>query len=308
LSLALSAAFIFGLTTTADARALMVAPATPGQLAAQADLIIIGKVVEIEKDTVEATQFRGAPKDQKMTYKIAVIKLEESIIGGKGLTQFRVGFPENAGATPPGDPGAGPALRPGRPIRPGFGPVALTAGQEGCFMLTRHHEGDFYILAANGTAAPLNKKDETYAKQMEEIKKIAKTISDPVTALKAKDVNDRFDAAFLILQRYQTNTTGKPASRESIPAEESKLIVALLSELPWQPKEVKPRLGSDPMPPSRSAIWYMVQQDLAGWKQPVPAQVKPGETPIDFNKVMDEASAKYLKENGEKIKLKGYVK
>ena len=91
------------------------------------------------------------------------------------MTQFRVGFPDGAGSVPQ------PAGRPGVAVRPlpaRFAPVALAAGMEGCFFLNPHHDGDFYVIASNGMGAPLNKKDENYAKQLEEIKKVAKIIAD----------------------------------------------------------------------------------------------------------------------------------
>src|SRR6516165_2740847 len=91
-TLAITVTFV--LTATAQSKALMVATPRPGQLALQADVIVIGKVAEIEKDTVEVSAFPGAPKDQKQNYKIAVVKIDEAITGGKGLTQFRVGFAE----------------------------------------------------------------------------------------------------------------------------------------------------------------------------------------------------------------------
>jgi hypothetical protein len=303
---AIAVAAMFGLTTAADAKALVVAgpPAKPGVLAGQADIVVIGKVVEVEKDTVEATPYKGAPKEQKMSYKIAVLKIEESIIGGKGLTQFRVGFPEGASAgpgTPAGPPG-GPVVRP-LPVR--MAPVALTAGQEGCFFLSRHHDGDFYIIANNGMAPPLNKKADNYAKDLEEVKKVAKMIEDPVPALKAKDLEERFRAAQILLQRYQTPRGS--TTREAIPDEENKLILALLQELPWQPKDVKPRIGSDPVPPSRAQLWHMINPQEFGFRQPKTAPRKAGEPPADFNKIMDDATTAFLKDNIDKIKIKRYA-
>jgi hypothetical protein len=302
----LGAALAIGVTcalaSAEQLKALVVAPARPGQLAAQADVVVIGKVAEIEKDTVESSAFPGAPKDQKTTYKIAVLKIDEAIVGGKGLTQFRVGFADGGAATapPPTRVGGGRVIRPG-----GRAPVSLTAGQEGCFFLTRHHEGDFYILTGNG--APLEKKDENYEKLLSEVKKTAKILDEPVAALKAKDLNDRFQAAHVVLQRYQMNRTGKPATREPIPAEESKLILATLAELPWQPKDATPRTGGE-LPPSRSALWYMVQQDMTGFKQPMFPVQRAGNEAVDANKIWEEATTAYLKDNADKVKLKGYLK
>jgi hypothetical protein len=303
LAAALAAIALFGIN--GQAFGLRIAgPPQPGQVAMQSDVIVIGKVAEIEKDTVEATPFKGAPKDQKITYKIAVLKIEESIVGGKGLTQFRVGFPDGAGAAQP------PVNRPGVAIRPAPGriaPVALTAGMEGCFFLSRHHSADFYVIASNGMGAPLNKKDENYAKQLEEIKKVAKIIDDPVSGLKAKELDDRYQAALITLQRYQMNPGGGSA-REAIPAEENKLILALLTELPWQAKMDKPRTGSDPVPPSRSQLWYMINPQEFGFKQPAFPKQKKGDPPVDFNKIMDDATMAFLKDNMDKIKIKRFAK
>ena len=301
---ALAAGAFFGLGTTAKAKALLIAPARPGQLTAQADVVVTGKVTEIEKDTVEASPYPGAPKDQKMTYKIAVVKLDEGIIGGKGLTQFRVGFPDvPTSTTRPPLPGRRPGIGRIRPIR---GPATLKLGQEGCFFLSRHHAADFYILAGN--APPLNKKDANYAKQLEEVKKIAKVLDNPVAALKTKELDDRFEAAYVTLQHHQMNRTGKPRAREPIPDEENKLILATLAELPWQAKDPKPRPGSELPPASRSTLWYMIQQDMVGFKQPIFKPRKPGDPPVDANKVWEDTTTAYLKDNMSKIKIKGYSK
>jgi hypothetical protein len=264
------------------------APLTPGQQAMQTAVVVVGKVVEVEKDVVFVSRYRGAPKDQKVEYRIAMVRIEEPLIGGRGLTQFRVGFPADATA------GALPDI-------PGRGPTALSAGLEGCFFLNPHHEGDFYVLAIGS----LVKSDKNYAKELEDVKKVAKILDDPVTALKAKDNEDRFRAASVLLDRYRANRSGKPAAREPIPEEENKLILALLIELPWQSKDTKTRPASDPVHPSRSALWYMIQQDLVGFKQPT---VAPGAQLAERNKIWEDATTAYLKANIEKIKLKGFTK
>src|SRR5438477_12213591 len=95
-ALTLAAMFLFALTGPSQQakvdgpRLELVATPSPGMQALQADIVVIGKIAEIEKDTVEAAPSKGANKDQRITYKIAVLKIEDSIIGGKGLTQFRV--------------------------------------------------------------------------------------------------------------------------------------------------------------------------------------------------------------------------
>jgi hypothetical protein len=287
---------------------VMVGLQAPAARVAAADAVVIGKVTEVEADPVEVTAYAGAPKDQKASYRVAVLKIDEALLGASGLTRFRVGFPADAPAAdaPAGDsPPPPPVARVGRLRRPGVQVVALTPGMEGCFFLTRHHEGDFYVLTGG---PPLLAKADNYAKEMEQIKKMVKAIDDPVAALKAKDLTDRFRAAQAILTRYQTprgSKPGQPPAREPIPDEESKLIVALLKELPWVPKD--PPAAPGEQPPSRSALWYQINPAEIGFKQPaVPAQ-KAGDPPVDFNKIMDEESTKFLTNNGDKIKIKRYA-
>jgi hypothetical protein len=314
LGLALAATVLFGLAPAARAKAIAIAvPQKPAAQAANADVVVVGKVTEIEADAVEATAFPGAPKDQKMSYKVAVLKADESLLGGAGLTRYRVGFP--ADAPPPGEPGA---EKPGGPV-PAGGPrgglgrirrpmmvVGLAAGMEGCFFLTRHHDGDFYVMVAG---PPLLKKNENYAKELEQVKKTLKAIEDPVAALKAKELDARFQAAQTILQRYQTvrnQKPGVPPAREPIPEEENKLIVALLKELPWMPKDPAPGPTGE-QKPSRAALWYQINPAESGFKDPMFPVQKPGDPPVDYNKIMDEATGKFLKESGEKIKIKRFA-
>src|SRR5205823_4476808 len=105
---------------------------------------------------------------------------------------------------------------------------------------------------------------------------------------------------------YQANRSGKATSREPIPEDENKLILAVISELPWQ--DTKPSTEANPIPHNRSTLWNMIQQDAVGFKQPVfPAQ-KAGDPPVDYNKIWEEATTSYLKDNREKIKIKGFLK
>jgi len=298
------------LTAGAEPKVMVVPPAQrPTALATSSDVVVLGKVIEIENQTVEAAPAKGQPKDLKWTYKIAVVKIEEPLIGARGLTQLRVGFPSEGGA-----PGAVdvPAAPPGgklgaRPIRQ---PQAtLTDGMEGCFYLSRHDGGEFYIAARGGVAQPVLRKDETYANKLEEVRKVVKVLDEPVAALKAKELDDRFLAAYVILQRnaYSDTRTGRLPAREPIPAEENKLILALMAELPWQPDRTKPIAASDPVAPSRSALWNLIYRaDLAGFKQPSTAR-KAGDPPVDINKIMDDATAAYLKDNMDKIKIKRFA-
>ena len=265
LALVVSTSFV--IAAPAEARAL-VAQAQPVALrAVHADVILIGKIVEIEKDTVEGPAYAGAPKDQKAMYKIAVLKIEDSLAGAKGLTQLRVGFLADAPAAGTPGPAAGGGLRPIRPVRPGAGPIALKADMEGCFLLDPLPGADFYVVAGN--SPPLVKKDETYEKDLKVIKGVLKTLEDPVAALKAKDADARFRAAYTLIWRNQS-PKGNSArlTQEPLPAEENKLMLAVLAELPWQPKDPTAPVTPGDVPQCRSAIWHLINWSEHGFKQP----------------------------------------
>lgn len=304
LGLVMAATVLIGLTPTARAKRIAIAiPQAPAAQAANADAVVVGTVAEVEAEAIEATAFPGAPKDAKMSFQVAVLKVDQALMGGGGVTRFRVGFPSDAPVAG-GAPG-GPAAGGFRGRRPGPMAVALTAGMEGCFVLTRHHEGDFYTLVG----PPLLKKADNYAKELDRVKVVVKAIDDPVAALKAKNLEDRFRAAQAILQRYQTARglqPGRAPAREPIPEEENRLLVALLKELPWMPKDPAPGRDGE-VPPSRSALWYQINPAESGFKEPTFPVQRPGGPPVDYNKIMDEATTQFLTESADKVKIKRFV-
>src|SRR5262245_51758957 len=126
-----AAAAALVLATPVEAKRI-IAEFTPLQKLLSAEVVVVGKVTAIEKDTVDVEPFPGA-KD-KQTYKVAVIKIETDLIGAANITHVRVGFV----LPPPPNPGA-PPVRPAS--ERGFAPVFLAEGQTGLFYLTKHHSG-----------------------------------------------------------------------------------------------------------------------------------------------------------------------
>jgi hypothetical protein len=267
-------------------------PVPPG-----ANVVIIGKVIEVEPDAIEVVPFRGAPKERMLKYKVANIQIEDRILGAGGTTRIRVGFPADGRPTFAMTVAA-TGTAGGPPPRVS---LDLPTGTEACFALAKHPNADFYVLTGPATY----KKDPSFAKEVDKLKKYGKAISDPVAALKAKDLKDRFEAAQIILQRYLIPQGSN--QREPIPEEENKLILALLSELPWLPPDGK-RVGPDGrLVPRRSAIWFSINPNELGFKRPPIPKAVVGDPPLDFEKVMDQATSEFLKEKADKIRIKRFV-
>src|SRR4051794_22928434 len=96
-ALAVAGLFTFSL----QAKALRVAApveVSATQQAMTAEVVVVGKVTEIEKEMTKASAAPGV--DNKIDYQVAVIKINDSLQGAKGLTNIRVGFPANGGGGP----------------------------------------------------------------------------------------------------------------------------------------------------------------------------------------------------------------
>ena len=239
---------------------------SPFQKLVSADAVVVGKVTAIEKDLVDATPSPGV-KD-KITYKVAVLKVESGLIGATNATHVKVGFVP----PPPGDPAPG-----GRPGRGGFGPVHLTEGQEGLFYLTKHHSGEFYTI--NPLLAPTDAKAGDYKDQLAFAKKAAAALADPMKALKAEKADERSFAAIVVITKYRTYPDGGgEIENVKVPADESKLLLKVLAEAKW-----KPDPNSDGTAPNGYAAFTQLGliNDKDGWKYPM---VKPGEDFIDKTK------------------------
>ncbi|HKB35087.1 MAG TPA: hypothetical protein VKD72_01450, partial [Gemmataceae bacterium] len=162
------------LVTTQSASAFLVkaAPPTLAQRVVTADTIIVGKVTSIEATTVKAEQFPGL--NQMAEYRIAVVKIDQALVGASGLTHLKVGFVAPV-AVKPGAPGG--------PVRPGFprplGPqdITLVKGQEVCLFLKQHHKESFYV-ASNVQGSLIDRRAPNFGKDVAEIKRIARLLAD----------------------------------------------------------------------------------------------------------------------------------
>jgi hypothetical protein len=225
------------------------------RLTMQADAVFAGRVVAIEPMDIEAPQVANGPK---VTYRVAVVQLSESIFGlKKDAKQVRVGFVVGQGNVPPlNGPGgaiqilpaggAQPAIQPFPPIqggpglrRPfpggGFQQMNLTIGQDGLFTVNKHHKEEFYLSPTYQNFAA-KENNPGFDAQVKTAKQLAKVMGDPVASLKSDDKETRYTAAAVLISRYRSpnNPTGQPMKQEQISAEESKLILKALGEGDWK--------------------------------------------------------------------------
>ncbi|MGE3803735.1 MAG: hypothetical protein AB7K24_03565 [Gemmataceae bacterium] len=197
------------LTARAAVAEIYIAP-MPERIAL-AGAVVIGKVVEIEKKPVVTTPYEGA-KD-KQEHLVAVIKIDETLIGDKGLTHLRLGV-----HVPPDQEKRRRTLL----------PVNFAVGFEGCFVLKPHHEENF--LVPDGYYAVIQKLDASnFEKLVQPVRRSVKLLADPQAGLQAKNADDRFLTAAMLMVRYRQGG----GRTEPIAAEESKLILKALRDADW---------------------------------------------------------------------------
>jgi hypothetical protein len=263
--------------------ALPAAQPVPIRVAAS-DAVVVGKVIAVEEKSATAARYPGTPK---IEYRVAVVQIDDGLVGTKGMTHIRVGFVP----APMVNPGDGPRIRPGLPR-----PVQLDKGDEVCLFLTRHFEGDFYHFP--GFYDAVKKDAGNFAQTVEEARKAAKLLSDTKANLTGKDQAARYETAAMLIARYRTQKVGvvKPGAQpktEAIDAEESKLILTALAEANWAAPNVNPGPGGFMMAPLQMFNRLgLTAQD--GW---VPPQ--------GGNFV--EAAQKWVKDNAATYRIKKFV-
>ncbi|MEZ6139300.1 MAG: hypothetical protein R3B84_01905 [Zavarzinella sp.] len=273
-----------------------------------ANVLAVGKILEIEKEQVELP-IAPQNKEQKIAMKVAVIKIEEPLLGCKGLTQLRVAFPASlvGGPGPAFDlPAPGIQFNKRQPNfgapAPGFGMPVPTQGAEGIFMLNLHHTGDYYIFSPTaGFNGFIDSKRPTYKADLAAVRDSLKCLEDPLAALKDKDKNVRWRAAEIYLMKirnYPPDANGRKVVEKPVSAELNKLLLTSLMDMPWA--------ATDYSQPNREQLWWLLNPSQFGFKNPV-FQPQVGAKPQDFQKVWEETTSAFLKENLDKIQIKAYT-
>jgi len=236
-------------TTTTSAYAGAAAPfpvaASTKAKAMQADVVVVGKITGIDKETVDLEPFPGQPK---VPHTVANIKIETALLEAKNVTHLKLAYVK------PGEPGPSGGVIPGPPGRPGLKPLPFPGrgqpftpaeDQEGVFFLKKHPTSDKHYVVQMGHN-PVLSSDANYKDELAKVTGIATTLADPVKALKAGKEEDRVANALTLAQKYRTAPQNNPSGvleETAIPAEETKLLLKVLTDADWVKEADAPRLA-----------------------------------------------------------------
>jgi hypothetical protein len=287
-------------------RALRIAlPVQPERLALTSPVVVAGKVTGFEKDTVDAPLPHAGATD-KVAYKVAVVKIDQALVGADGVTHIKIGFIPPAPANPNPNPPVG-GVRPGvRPIRPLPPMPELKEGQEALFFLAKHPSANFYVLVNN--AAPIDITTDAGKKQLDDVKKALAVVAEPMKGLKSEKAEERLDAVAKLLTKYRAYPVfGGETQEVAIPAEESKLILKAIADADWKGANAGPVGGPRLALTAQQAFFQLGLSDKDGWKQPEFPRPVPGAPPVDYAALQKEAFVKWLAGPGKDYVVKKVV-
>jgi hypothetical protein len=267
-------------------------PRTTVEKFAISDVVITGKVVRIEKDTVEATEPYAGSK-QKVKYRVAVVKIDTGFFGAEKLKEIRIGF------IPPEKPKPGERRPPPYEVIP-----ELKEGEEWLFFLAKHPSADLYVMP--WLTRPVELKGDQGKPDIEVVKKFAAVLADPVKALKSDKAEARAEAAALLVVKYRSGKAlpTYPVEQVAIPAEENKLILKALSEGDWSMNAPRADYRS-PLP--LLAFYQLRLTEKDGWVAPVVVPPPPGVPAPDYGVILRDAFAKWRDGPGKDYVIKKLV-
>lgn len=263
-------ALLLAVAVVSAARADRIADRPPLERMAVAEVVVIGKVTAIEKETVDAEPFPNAPK--KVPFAVAVVTVDTIIHGSKNTTSIKVGFL----------PGTRSVRFPGR---------ILQEGDHVCLFLEKHPSGDFYAIP--GVLPALEVSDGS-KETVDLIRKAGKVFDNPLTALKAEKAEDRLFAAQVLVQKYRLTHGGGFIAWEfdDVPAEETRLILSVIADGDWSAGG-----GGSPF----GILTQLGLREADGFRR---QSVKPGD---DAVKLAEQDFKAWLDADGKKYQMKKYV-
>jgi hypothetical protein len=222
---------------------------------ARADVVVIGKVIAIEKEpvdleTVEVVGFDWPQrKTRTVSYQVALVKVQENLMGAENLTHLKIAFVPQEMVPPR------PIARPFLPKdlnvvrRTTAYPVDLREGEEYLFFLLKHPEGPYYVGPyyrdlsrdpSGGLGVPIIPtkgidKAMGIDKAIEQVKKITAILANPMAGLKSDKPEVRAQAAVVLVMKFRSRPYfAQQVDQVPIDAEMSRLILQALAEADWR--------------------------------------------------------------------------
>jgi hypothetical protein len=281
------------------ASALRIAYFPPAQRAIHAEVVVVGKVIGIEKQPVDLAPGPGAP--EKITHKIALVKVQENLSGAENITHLKIAFVPPA-APPPADVDE-PArpIRPVRPpIRPGLQPPELREGDEYLFFLVKHPGGPYYMMPGMYPPIPVKGAD----REIEQVKKVTAALANPLVGLKSDKPEVRAQTAAVLVMKFRSAPMfAQQVDQVPVEAELSRLILQALAEADWSQQANAEVTPFQPV----QAFYALGLTPQDGWNPPKFVPPQPGQPPVDYNKVVHKAYVEWLKGPGKEYRIKKFV-
>ncbi|MEZ6143515.1 MAG: hypothetical protein R3B84_23350 [Zavarzinella sp.] len=229
-------------------------------------MVITGEVVDVEEKLVSYPLQKENPK-AAFDYQMVTVKIDRTLLGGKGLTQVRVGTT--------------------RLIHQ----IAFQKGQKGCFFLVPHHSGDFFTTPSISSPPYYEQQMLNYKAELELVERATAILQDPAKALAAKQIADQQLAVQVLLTRYNSRTHlgSGDAKQVEVPQEISSKIISILSEMPYFNQGTVTGLQN---------LFWMTQPEKNGFVQ---------RADIGKPDLQEKIMKDFLKANQKKIKLQQWV-
>jgi hypothetical protein len=231
-----------------------------------AEWVVVGKITTYEEKDVAALPTPGATA--KQTYAVAVLEISKAIKGAEGMTHLRIAMP---------------------PYQ------LLPIGQEACYFLNPHFEEAFCVMPPRFGLPIVKAANAGFDAEIQQYERWGELLKDPIEGLKAKDADDRFLTAALLVTDYRTYRPGfhaKDRKTEPIDPALSKLILQALAEADWN----KAMLDNTVTPQRLFAQLNPTVKD--GWNPQNLASAKDRET----------ATKKWLTDHAGSYRIAAYVR
>jgi hypothetical protein len=151
-----------------------------------------------------------------------------------------------------------------------------------------------------GFHAPVDVTTETGKKAIEDVKKVAAVLADPLKALKSAKAETRTEAALVMVTKYRTPPTFvRDTEPVAIGPEESKLILKALAEGEW-----KARFDA---PNAYTAFNQLGLTARDGWTPPIIVNPPAGQPRPDYAAIYKDAFARWLDGPGKDYQIKKLV-